>query len=85
MKRFLLFITLLSSMYTINSFAQTYGWQVIDPTSISGTTDFSDVFFTDPNTGWITTSTYDSIYKTDDGAITFSTWRYHSYQYAGCK
>ncbi len=73
MKRFLLSIILLSSIYTLNSFAQTYGWYVIDPPSIPGIVDFSDLYFTDDNTGWLTTSTYDSIYRTDDGAITFST------------
>ncbi len=57
---------------TSQLFAQTYGWYVIDPPSIPGIVDFSDIYFTDDNTGWLTTSTYDSIYRTDDGAITFS-------------
>ena len=40
---------------------------------IPGTPDFSDVFFTNDNTGWITSSASNNIYKTVDGAATFST------------
>ena len=80
MKRVLLFIILLSSFFTLNSFAQTrlsggqaYGWYVIDPPTIPGTPDFSDVFFTDDNTGWITSSSTNNIFKTADGTASFST------------
>ncbi|MBT8391572.1 MAG: hypothetical protein HKO83_05550 [Ignavibacteriaceae bacterium] len=72
MKRILLLTLFSFIFFNSNSFAQTYGWYVIDPPSIPGIVDFSDLYFTDYNTGWLTTSTYDSIYRTDDGAITFS-------------
>jgi photosystem II stability/assembly factor-like uncharacterized protein len=59
---------------TSQLFAQTYDWYVIDPVSISGTPDFADVFFIDDNLGWITSPIiYNEIYKTSDGASSFST------------
>ncbi len=80
MKKYLLVLILQFSFFSLNSFAQTrlsggqsYGWYVIDPVSISGTPDFSDVFFTDDNTGWITSSSTNNIYKTADGTASFST------------
>ena len=58
---------------TITPTPQTSGWQVIDPATIPGTPDFSDVFFVNDTTGWITTTTTSNIYRTVDGAVTFST------------
>ncbi|MCP4609253.1 MAG: hypothetical protein GY845_11120 [Planctomycetes bacterium] len=48
-------------------------WQVIDPTSINGTPDFSDVFFVNENTGYISCSSNANIFRTDDGATNFTT------------
>jgi len=73
MKKFLLPTFLIYLFLLSNCFAQTYGWYVIDPVSISGTPGFSDLFFTDENTGWITTSTTGNIFKTINGAASFST------------
>ncbi len=72
MKRQLLLFTyaLCLSPY---AFPQEYGWQKIEPASIPETSDFSDVFFTNDDTGWITTSTTSNIYKTTDGGQTFET------------
>jgi photosystem II stability/assembly factor-like uncharacterized protein len=53
-------------------FAQQYGWVLIDPVSISGNPFFTDVYFISDNTGWITTSSSNNIYRTDDGAATFT-------------
>ena len=64
-------IILLLFLYSANLFSQS--WYVIDPTTISGTPDFSDVFFTDDNAGWITTTSSSNIYKTADGTTSFST------------
>ena len=58
---------------TITPTPQTSGWQVIDPATISGTPDFSDVFFVNDSTGWISSSSHVNIYKTQDGAASFST------------
>lgn len=41
--------------------AQTATWQVLNPGGITGTPDFSDLYFTDDNTGWISSSSTDSI------------------------
>ncbi len=82
MRKLFQFIILLSLSFTLNSFAQTrlsggqaYGWYVIDPVSIPGAPGFSDVFFIDDDTGWITsgTVTVENIFKTEDGAVSFST------------
>ena len=72
---FLIYLFLLSNCFAQprQNGAQEYGWQVIDPVSIPGTPGFSDLFFTDENTGWITTSTTGNIFKTIDGAASFST------------
>jgi photosystem II stability/assembly factor-like uncharacterized protein len=72
MKKLLLLSSFAFGLFTF-AFSQEYGWVKIDPASINGTPDFSALFFTDADTGWITTSTTDNIYRTDDGAATFST------------
>ncbi len=48
-------------------------WQVIDPTSINGTPDFSDVHVVDEYVAFISCSSQANIYRTDDGAGIFST------------
>ncbi|MBL7128751.1 MAG: hypothetical protein ISS16_07175 [Ignavibacteria bacterium] len=58
---------------TITPTPQTSGWQVIDPATIPGTPDFSDVFFVNDTTGWITTTTTSNIFKTVNGTASFST------------
>lgn len=68
-----IFILLTIFSLTANTYGQNYDWVKIDPASINGTHSFNDVFFTDANTGWITTSTTANIYRTDDGAASFST------------
>ena len=69
-KKLLLFIIILSSFSTINSFAQNYGWKDISA-NIPGTPDFSDVFFVSDNEGWITSSSQAEIYHTTNGGDTF--------------
>jgi photosystem II stability/assembly factor-like uncharacterized protein len=54
-------------------FSQEFGWQVLNPASIPGSPYLSDVFFTDDNTSWISSSNNANIYKTDDGATSFLT------------
>ncbi len=71
MLKFLFVLILNLSFLIVNCFAQS--WYVIDPTSISGTPDFSDLFFIDENTGWISSSSQVNIFKTVDGAGSFST------------
>ena len=71
MKKLLLFIIVLSSFFTLNSFAQSYGWYIIDPVTIPGTPDFSDVYFVSDDEGWITSSSIAEIYHTTDGGATF--------------
>jgi len=79
MKRILLFIILIFSSYTLNSFAQTrlsggqaYGWIDISD-NIPGTPGLSDVYFISDNEGWITSTSlsYPEIYHTTDGGETF--------------
>ena len=68
------FISVLILNFTfliVNCFAQS--WHVVDPTTIAGTPDFSDLFFTDETTGWISSSSQANIYKTADGGVSFST------------
>ena len=71
MKKLLLFIIVLSSFCTLNSFARQYGWADISA-NIPGTPNFSDVFFVSDDEGWIT-SNYPSpmIFHTTDGGETF--------------
>jgi len=52
-------------------FTQQYGWQVLNPASIPGTPDFSDVFFVSDNEVWISSSSNSEIYYTSDGGETF--------------
>jgi len=66
---FLLLLLALSSLHC--AFAQQYGWQVLNPESIPGTPDFSDVFFVSDDEGWITSSSQAEIYHTTDGGETF--------------
>jgi len=77
MKRILLFIILIFSSYTLNSFAQTrlsggqaYGWIDISD-NIPGNPSLSDVFFISDNEGWITSGSQANIYHTTDGGETF--------------
>ena len=71
MKNLILLCVLTLGFFT-NSFSQQYGWQIIDTDSIPGTPlDFTDVFFTSADTGWITTDTENKIFKTTDGGNTF--------------
>ena len=71
MKKLLIFIFLNFSFLIVNSFAQSYGWYIINPQSIPGTPDFSDVYFVNDNEGWITSSSIAAIYHTTDGGATF--------------
>ncbi len=70
MKKFILLSILTFLIYQV-SFAQQYGWQLIDPTSISGSPDFSDVHTVSENVALISSSSVANIYRTDDGATTF--------------
>ena len=67
----IILVIFIFSLISIKTNAQQYGWYVIDPVSIPGTPDFSDVFFTDDNTGWITSGSINNIFKTVDGGETF--------------
>ena len=67
----IILVIFIFSLISIKTNAQQYGWYVIDPVSIPGTPDFSDVFFTDDNTGWITFGNINNISKTVDGGETF--------------
>ena len=71
MKKLLIFIFLNFSFLIVNSFAQAYDWYIINPQSIPGTPDFSDVYFVNDNEGWITSSSIAAIYHTTDGGVTF--------------
>jgi len=70
MRKLFLIIILLSSFFTLNSFAQTYGWIDIS-NNIPGTPDLSDVYFISDNEGWITSGSHAEIYHTTDGGETF--------------
>jgi photosystem II stability/assembly factor-like uncharacterized protein len=70
-KRILLYI--LTFGFLTISYAQQYGWVVLNADSISGTPDFSDVFFINDSMGWISSSSQANIYKTENGALSFST------------
>jgi len=69
--QFIFIFCLFQYAYT---FAQQYDWVVIDPDSIPGNPDFSDVYFIDNETGWFTIHSpgLNQIYRTDDGAGSFS-------------
>jgi len=69
-KILLLFIILSFLFYTIDSFAQTYGWIDISD-NIPGTPSLSDVYFISDNEGWITSGSQANIYHTTDGGLTF--------------
>jgi photosystem II stability/assembly factor-like uncharacterized protein len=58
-----------------NSFAQQYGWVNIGGNlpSSSGTSSLSDLYFVDPNEGWICSSILGEIYHTTDGGSTYTT------------
>ncbi len=71
MNKLLSVLILNSSFFIINCFSQS--WYVINPSTIPESISLTDVFFTNENTGWITTSTTNNIFKTVDGAASFST------------
>ncbi|PKN97204.1 MAG: hypothetical protein CVU43_17570 [Chloroflexi bacterium HGW-Chloroflexi-5] len=73
MKKHIALLIFIFFLFLSFAFAQTYSWQVLNPASISGTPDFSDLYFTVSDTGWITSSSQANIYKTVDGAVSFST------------
>lgn len=47
-------------------------WYVVDTPSINGTPDFSDVHVVDENVAFISSSSQANIFRTDDGAVSFS-------------
>ena len=72
MKNLLLLLTAFLLLY-LNSNAQTYSWINIS-SSVPGDSlfhDLSDVYFTNDNEGWITSSSHAEIYHTTDGGATF--------------
>ncbi|MFC1734355.1 T9SS type A sorting domain-containing protein [candidate division KSB1 bacterium] len=69
MKRLILF--LITSIVIGHSYAQQYGWVVLNADSIPGTPDFSDVFFVNDDTGWIASGSHAEIYHTTDGGQSF--------------
>lgn len=71
MRKFLLYTILLTSLYTLNSFAQFYGWIYIGK-NIPGDPlfyDLSNVYFINNNKGWITSSSQAEMYHTTDEGI----------------
>jgi len=72
MKKLILFSILTFAFFAI-SFSQEYGWKKINTDTITGTIDFTDVFFVSENEGWITTNTTNNIFKTNDGGLSFIT------------
>lgn len=70
--RKLILLSILTFVFFSMSFAQNYGWTNISA-NLPDDAFLSDVFFTDDNTGWISSSSNANIYRTDDGAETFST------------
>jgi photosystem II stability/assembly factor-like uncharacterized protein len=73
MKKVLLLLFLNSSLLTLNCFSQQYGWVALNPPSIPGTPDLSDLYFKNDSTGWISCSSTNNIFKTTDGGLTFTT------------
>ena len=72
----LILLSIITFWFLANSYSQEYSWQKINTDTINGYFDFTDVFFTNENTGWITTFTaqgQNNIFKTTDGATSFST------------
>ncbi|PLW93667.1 MAG: hypothetical protein C0591_14235 [Marinilabiliales bacterium] len=58
------------------SFPQQFGWQDISaniPQNNEFPPDLCDLFFVSDDVGWITTTSYNEIFKTTDGGATFST------------
>lgn len=72
MKKIILFSILTFSVSVI-TFPQQYGWVKVNTDAISGTIDFTDVFFVSENVVWITTNTTNNIFKTNDGGVSFIT------------
>jgi hypothetical protein len=50
MKKVLLLLFLNSSLLTLNCFSQQYGWVALNPPSIPGTPDLSDLYFKNDST-----------------------------------
>ena len=80
MRKLLQFIILLSSFYTLNSFAQTrlsggqdYGWMDISENIPGDSSDYClcDIYFISDNEGWICNAWLPEIYHTTDGGETF--------------
>jgi photosystem II stability/assembly factor-like uncharacterized protein len=73
MKKILLVLIIHSTLYIFNCYSQQFGWIVIDPVSIPDSPDFSDLYFTNDNTGWISCSSSGNVFKTTDGGANFTT------------
>ncbi len=72
MKKQLLFIIFCFCILHF-AFAQQYEWQLIDLSLISGTPDFSDIHVVDEDVALISCSSQANIFRTDDGAGSFTT------------
>ncbi|PLW98270.1 MAG: hypothetical protein C0591_04870 [Marinilabiliales bacterium] len=75
MKKFLLLFTFAFSLFTF-AFSQQYAWQDISaniPQNNEFPPSLSDLFFVSNDVGWITSTSYNEIFKTIDGGATFST------------
>jgi hypothetical protein len=71
MKKLLLFPLFALSILPC-ALAQQHGWVKLNLDAIPDDPFFTDLYFTGDNTGWITTSSTNNIYRTDDGGATFS-------------
>jgi photosystem II stability/assembly factor-like uncharacterized protein len=73
MKKILLLSFFNFSLLIVNCFSQQYGWVALNPPSIAGTPNLSDLFFINADTGWINSNTANSIFYTVDGSGSFAT------------
>lgn len=74
-----LFLSAIAILMAGLSFAQNYGWKVIDPDKFPDISDFYNVFFINDDIGWFTadfTNGLDDhrILKTEDGCATFASY-----------
>jgi photosystem II stability/assembly factor-like uncharacterized protein len=73
MKKILLLSIFNFSFFIVNCYGQQFGWVALNPASIPPSADLSDLYFTNHDTGWISSSSNNSVFKTTDGGLTFTT------------
>lgn len=71
----IIILCLINVFLATSSFSQTYGWIDIS-SNLPDSVDLSDLYFINPDTGWISSGNVNKIYKTTDGGVTFteSSW-----------